>query len=128
MNLKNISVIPKGSTNALGISGNVSPLQINGIAFLPKILYFSMKKNSELVNLISPLGLSKRRAKALKAMSNDYITKSWKNNPSLLFGIGKYGSDAYKIFCTNDWQNVEPKDGALIKYHNWLKLNNVHLQ
>ena len=36
--IRNIRVIPKGSTNALGISGNVSPLQIKGIAFLPKSL------------------------------------------------------------------------------------------
>ena len=36
--IKNISVIPKGSTNALGISGNVSPLQIKGMAFLTKSL------------------------------------------------------------------------------------------
>jgi len=54
-------------------------------------------------------------------MSNDYINKDWKGNPTALYGIGKYGSDAYRIFCTGDWRNVEPKDHALNDYHEWLK-------
>ena len=80
--------------------------------------------DDELIELITPLGLSKRRAKALKTMSNDYITKSWKSDPKVLFGIGKYGSDAYRIFCTKEWQSVRPTDGALVKYKNWLDAQN----
>ena len=74
----------------------------------------------ELVNLIKPLGLSERRAKALMKMSHDYTHISWENDPKALYGIGKYGSDAYYIFCTDSWRDVEPKDGALVNYHNWL--------
>jgi methyl-CpG-binding domain protein 4 len=75
----------------------------------------------EVAAVIQPLGLSKRRAKALIRMSKDYLSKEWQDDPTKLYGIGKYGSDAYKIFCTPDWKEVEPKDGALVNYHNWLK-------
>tara|TARA_Y100001973_G_C5162924_1_gene314530 strand:+ start:17 stop:457 length:441 start_codon:yes stop_codon:yes gene_type:complete len=80
----------------------------------------SNAKINELTNLIAPLGLSHRRAKALKKMSNDFMKVNWRKDPTLLFGIGKYGSDAYKIFCTDEWHEVQPKDGALVNYHNWL--------
>ena len=52
----------------------------------------------ELIKLIQPLGLSQRRAKALKQMSYEYTHKDWKDNPASLYGIGKYASDAYMIF------------------------------
>ena len=71
-------------------------------------------------DMIKPLGLSERRSKALVRMSDDYIRKDWKSNPMSLYGIGKYGSDAYKIFCLGDWRNVTPKDHALNDYHNFL--------
>ena len=75
----------------------------------------------EVAIMIAPLGLSNRRAKALIKMSNDYLTKKWQDDPTKLYGIGKYGSDAYMIFCTPHWKETEPKDGALVNYHNWLK-------
>jgi len=81
----------------------------------------SNANEKELIELISPLGLSERRSKALKRMSNDFINKDWKDNPDTLYGIGKYASDAYRIFCLGDWRSVEPKDGALVNYHNYLK-------
>jgi len=74
----------------------------------------------ELVKLIQPLGLSQRRAKALKQMSYDYTHKEWKNDATTLYGIGKYGSDAYQIFCVGNWKDIEPKDGALVNYKNYL--------
>lgn len=83
--------------------------------------HLSNANPEELEVLIERLGLAKRRANALIRMSKDYITKDWRKDPTSLFGIGKYGSDAYKIFCTPDWETIEPKDGALVNYHNWLK-------
>ena len=77
----------------------------------------------EIENIIQPLGLSRRRSKALVRMSKDYLQKDWQNQPDTLYGIGKYGSDAYRIFCLGDWQNVEPKDSALNNYHGFLKAN-----
>ena len=77
----------------------------------------------ELQQLIQPLGLAERRSKALIRMSYDYCNKDWREHPTALYGIGKYGSDAYKIFCTPDWRLVEPKDGALINYLSWAREN-----
>tara|TARA_B100000700_G_scaffold331642_1_gene466449 strand:- start:26844 stop:27317 length:474 start_codon:yes stop_codon:yes gene_type:complete len=77
----------------------------------------------KLQNMIQPLGLSQRRSKTLIRMSNDYLTKDWRNSPEVLYGIGKYASDAYRIFCLGDWRNVEPRDHALNDYHGWLREN-----
>ena len=78
---------------------------------------------NELVKLVKPLGLSQKRAKALKQMSLGYTSKAWKNDPTSLYGIGKYAHDAYRIFCLGEWKDVEPKDGALINYVNWRRSN-----
>lgn len=75
----------------------------------------------EIELMIQPIGLSRRRSVALVRMSNDYLLKSWQDKPEVLYGIGKYASDAYRIFCLGQWQDIEPKDGALINYHNFLK-------
>jgi len=80
---------------------------------------------AELVSLIQPLGLSQRRAKTLKRMSHEYTHKQWRDDPKALYGIGKYGADAYEIFCTPNWRDVQPKDSALVNYHNWLIEINV---
>lgn len=73
----------------------------------------------ELTKLIQPLGLSQRRAKALTQMSLGYTQCDWKSNPTSLYGIGKYAFNAYKIFSLNEWQDVDPSDGALKNYINW---------
>ena len=76
---------------------------------------------SDIREMIKPLGLSQKRSVALVRMSDDYISKDWKVNPAVLYGIGKYGSDVYRIFCTGEWSSVKPKDHALNDYHMWLK-------
>ena len=75
---------------------------------------------NELKNMIKDIGLIQRRTKALKKMSYDYINIDWKDNPAKLYGIGKYGSDAYYLFCTDEWESVKPKDYALKLYQEWL--------
>ena len=91
------------------------------LSLWPRPVDLACASEAEVAAVIQPLGLSKRRAKALIRMSKDYLEKEWKDDPTKLYGIGKYGSDAYKIFCTPLWRDVEPKDGALVNYHNWLK-------
>ena len=76
----------------------------------------------ELESFLKPIGLSSRRAKALVKMSQEYLDKDWKE-PIELYGIGKYANDAWKIFCTSSWKEVQPKDHALTWYHDWL-INN----
>ena len=62
----------------------------------------------ELKRLIQPLGLVDRRDDATK-----------------LYGIGKYGSDAYRIFVKNEWREVIPTDSALKNYKSWLEETNA---
>ena len=75
----------------------------------------------EIAEMIQPLGLSQRRSKALGRMSNDYLRKDWMDSPENLNVIGKYASDAYRIFCLGEWQDVSPKDSALVNYHQYLQ-------
>ena len=52
-------------------------------------------------NMLKPLGMWKVRAKRLRGMSVDFL--SWDGKEaSDLYGIGKYGSDSYKIFYKNE--------------------------
>ena len=81
----------------------------------------STADSDEIAEMIQPLGLSQRRSKALVRMSNDYLRKDWRDSPEILSGIGKYASDAYRIFCLGEWKDVSPKDGALVNYHQYLQ-------
>jgi hypothetical protein len=47
-------------------------------------------------------------------MSQDYLT--WDgNDATMLYGIGKYGSDSYEIFYKHNY-TVEPTDKELKRY------------
>ncbi|XP_055954166.1 methyl-CpG-binding domain protein 4-like isoform X3 [Argiope bruennichi] len=74
----------------------------------------------DISKVLEPLGLQDKKAKIIIRFSNEYINKSWKY-PIELHGIGKYGNDSYRIFCINEWKQVDPKDHMLEKYHEWLK-------
>ncbi len=79
----------------------------------------------ELKTLIKPLGMSEKRSVALKRMSYEYTHKDWKGDPSVLYGIGKYATDAYRIFVLDQWSEVTPNDGALVNYVTWRR--NEHI-
>jgi|SRR6056300_151831 endonuclease III len=69
-------------------------------------------------NLLKPLGMWKVRAKRLRNMSIDFL--SWDGaEASDLYGIGKYGSDSYKIFYKNQIPD-DVQDKELKKYINGL--------
>lgn len=74
----------------------------------------------ELIEVIKPLGFYNRRAHTLIRMSKEFLEKEWRQ-ASDLYGCGKYANDCYKVFCTGEWQSVEPTDHALNKYHDFLK-------
>lgn len=61
------------------------------------------KKTQE--NLLKPLGMWHVRTKRLRKMSKQFLTWNGKE-ASDLHGIGKYGSDSYKIF----YKNIIPSD------------------
>ena len=51
--------------------------------------------------IIQPLGMVNVREKRLRRMSQDYLT--WdKQDATDLYGIGKYGSDSYRLFYKNE--------------------------
>jgi methyl-CpG-binding domain protein 4 len=76
--------------------------------------------DEEIENLIQPLGFKKIRTKRLKRFSEEFIAKDWKD-PIELHGIGKYAQDSWEIFQNFNF-DVQPTDGALIDYLNWLEI------
>jgi len=68
---------------------------------------------SELAELLKPLGLYNRRAKSLKRMSEGYV-KGFKSVDEL-YGIGKYAKDSWEIFQNNN-TDVSPTDKVLLEY------------
>ncbi|XP_048874153.1 methyl-CpG-binding domain protein 4 [Brienomyrus brachyistius] len=79
-----------------------------------------------LAELLQPLGLNELRAKSIIRFSDDYLNKQW-HYPIELHGIGKYGNDSYRIFCVEEWKQVQPQDHKLNKYHAWLWENHEKL-
>jgi methyl-CpG-binding domain protein 4 len=68
----------------------------------------------EIREVIWPLGMVNVRAKRLKRMTADYLT--WDgDDATMLYGIGKYGSDSYEIFFKQNY-GVEPTDKELKRY------------
>jgi len=68
----------------------------------------------EVIEIIRELGFYNRRERALRQMSQDYLT--WDgNDATMLYGIGKYGSDSYEIFFKQNY-GVQPTDKELKRY------------
>ena len=64
--------------------------------------------------MLRPLGMSTVRAKRMRQMSLDFL--SWNHKDATdLHGIGKYGSDSYKIFYKNEIPD-DVQDKELKKY------------
>uniref|UniRef100_A0A3Q2NNW7 Methyl-CpG-binding domain protein 4 n=1 Tax=Fundulus heteroclitus TaxID=8078 RepID=A0A3Q2NNW7_FUNHE len=64
--------------------------------------------------LMKPLGLYELRAKSIIRFSDEYLNKPWRY-PIQLHGIGKYGNDSYRIFCVDEWRQVN-EISSLKKY------------
>ena len=66
--------------------------------------------------ILKPLGMVNLRYTRLKQMSKDYLT--WDGeDATMLYGIGKYGSDSYKLFYKNEIPETV-SDHELIRYIN----------
>jgi len=64
--------------------------------------------------IIKPLGMWRVRAHRIKRMSQDYL--AWDHRDAAdLHGIGRYGSDSYRIFYLGE-TNIEVADKELKKY------------
>ena len=68
----------------------------------------------EVIPVITPLGMYNKRQNTLRRMSEDFLT--WDlDDATMLYGIGKYGSDSYEIFFKQNY-TVQPTDKELIRY------------
>ena len=80
----------------------------------PTPIHFLNSVPKTVQEIIKPLGMVNVREKRLRQMSKDYLT--WDgNDATMLYGIGKYGSDSYEIFYKKNY-NVKPTDGELKRY------------
>ena len=75
---------------------------------------FTWHANEQAVkDVIWSLGMMNVRYTRLKRMTQDYLT--WdRKDATMLYGIGQYGSESYRIFFNNE--RFEPKDKELRKY------------
>jgi methyl-CpG-binding domain protein 4 len=88
---------------------------------LPEFLYWFPNPHALLAadedfvkSIIQPLGMVNVRYRRLIGMSQDYLT--WNGeDATMLYGIGRYGSDSYEIFFKQNY-TVEPTDKELRRY------------
>ena len=82
----------------------------------PNPITFIRGHSSTQKKMLKPLGMVNKRLDRLKKMSIDFLTWNYKDANDL-HGIGKYGSDSYRIFYKNETpKNVQDKE--LKKYLN----------
>jgi endonuclease III len=75
---------------------------------------FSLATEQEVKDVIWSLGMVNVRTKRLQKMTKDFLT--WNGeDATMLYGIGKYGSDSYEIFFKQNY-DVEPTDKELQRY------------
>ena len=80
----------------------------------PDPVSFLWSTEQEIKDEIWPLGMVNVRTKRLMRMTEDYLT--WDgDDATMLYGIGKYGSDSYEIFFKQNY-HVEPTDKELKRY------------
>jgi endonuclease III len=73
----------------------------------------------EVKAVIRPLGFFNRRERSIRRMSEDYLT--WDgNDATVLYGIGQYGSESYRIFFQGE--RFEPQDKELRRYLGYPQL------
>jgi adenine-specific DNA glycosylase len=75
---------------------------------------FLQSKENDVKEIIWPLGMVNVRYQRLRRMTEDYLF--WDgNDATMLYGIGKYGSDSYEIFFKQNY-TVVPNDKELKRY------------
>lgn len=74
---------------------------------------FTFALEQEVKDVIWSLGMMNVRYTRLRRMTQDYLT--WdRKDATMLYGIGEYGSQSYRIFFNNE--RFEPKDKELRKH------------
>lgn len=67
----------------------------------PTPIHYLNTPSSTIKKIIKSLGMVDVREKRLRQMSEDYLTWDGKD-ATKLYGIGKYGSDSYRLFYKNE--------------------------
>ena len=80
----------------------------------PNPISFIRGSSKTQAKMLAPLGMVNVRLKRLKHMSIDFLTWDYKD-ATKLHGIGKYGSDSYRIFYKNEIPE-DVQDKELKKY------------
>ena len=75
---------------------------------------FCLATEQQVKDVIWPLGMVNVRCKRLQRMTEDFLTWDLKD-ATMLYGIGKYGSDSYEIFFKQNYA-VDPTDKELRRY------------
>ena len=74
---------------------------------------FTFATEQEVKDIIWSLGMVNVRYNRILRMTRDYLTWDGKD-ATMLYGIGQYGSESYRIFFKNE--RFEPKDKELRRY------------
>lgn len=107
-----VGVICLNQTNRRQVK-RVLPVLFN---LCPTPVHYLNSLPETIKGIIKPLGMVNIREHRIRRMSKDYLT--WDgNDASMLYGIGKYGSDSYEIFFKDNY-SVQPTDGELNRYLN----------
>lgn len=85
---------------------------------------FMDAQESQVRDMIWPLGLVNVRYQRLRRMTLDFLTWTF-DDATQLYGIGKYGSDSYEIFFKKNY-SVNPTDKELKRYLRDLKNEPAH--
>eukprot|EP00884_Botryococcus_braunii_P016891 jgi/Botrbrau1/3886/Bobra.0183s0107.1 len=67
---------------------------------------------------INPVGLQDIRCKALRAMSDGFLSTDWEA-PSAFYGCGPFAVDSWRIFCKGDTSRKNVVDPTLKRYLRW---------
>ncbi|XP_050292968.1 uncharacterized protein LOC126733623 isoform X2 [Anthonomus grandis grandis] len=84
------------------------------------------KKVDELESYFGALGLQRTRAIQVWKMSHDFLYKNW-TKARELFGIGKYGDEAFRMFCLGDF-TFQPSDRYLKIYKAWYEMQDKEMR
>lgn len=107
-----VGVICLNQTNRKQVK-RVLPVLFN---LCPTPVHYLNSLPETIKEIIKPLGMVNIREHRIRRMSKDYLT--WDgNDATMLYGIGKYGSDSYEIFFKDNY-SVQPTDGELNRYLN----------
>ena len=74
---------------------------------------FTFATEQEVKDIIWSLGMVNVRYNRILRMTRDYLTWDGKD-ATMLYGIGQYGSESYRIFFNNE--RFEPTDKELRRY------------